>query len=111
MRCVSDNASRTSRIKKSLAGRSLRQTEVEKDDVILVRQLQILRFDVAMNDWRLVRVKIRKRIEKLICPEHHPANRERLLSNLQPFREIVSRDVLHYEILLFAFTEMIRYLR
>jgi hypothetical protein len=56
-------------------------------------------------------MQIRKRIEKLVRPEHHPAQRERLLSSFETFRKIVTRNMLHHEILLFTLAEMVANLR
>src|SRR6185503_12326802 len=64
-----------------------------------------------MNDRRLVRVQIRQCVEELVGPEHHPADRKWFLRRFEPFCEILAGDVFHHQVLLFAFTKMIAYLR
>lgn len=112
MRRVSEDASRR------LAGittvrvrRILGQPEIKQDDVVLVRELQILRLDVTVDDRRLVRVQVSKRVEKLIRPEHHPAYGERLIRGLKPRRKVVARDVFHHEILISAVNKVVADLR
>src|SRR6185503_13565369 len=61
---------------RSLRGCAFRQSEIQKDDVIALSYLQILRLDVAMNDRRLVRVQIIERIEQLVSPVQHFILRE-----------------------------------
>ena len=87
MRSVADDAPGTASVgDMRLSGRRLRQAEIEKDDVILVSEFEILRLDVAMDDRRLVGVQIRKRVEKLISLEHDPADRKRFLRDLEALR-------------------------
>src|SRR5215207_5453373 len=111
MRSVADNAAGTPRVRDmGLSGRGLRKPKIEKDYMILVGQLQVLGFDIAVDDRRFMRVQIRKCVQQLVGPEHYPAYRERLACALEPLGKIVTRDVFHHEVLLFAFTEMIAHL-
>src|SRR5690606_34403851 len=85
--------------------------KVQENDVILIRQLQVLRLDIAMDDRRLMRMKVSQGVKQLVCPEHHPADGKRLIRGLEPRRKIVTRDVFHHEILIAAINEMVADLR
>src|SRR5688572_21160304 len=63
-----------------------------------------------MDDRRLMRMQIVKRVEQLVRPEHHPAQRERLSGVLAAFIEVVTRDVFHHEKLAVRFDKMIDHL-
>ena len=79
--------------------------------MILIRQLQVLWLDIAMDDRRLMRMKVRQSVQQLIRPEHYPTDGKRLISGLKPRRKIVTRDVFHHEILIAAINKMVADLR
>src|SRR5512141_3128043 len=56
-------------------------------------------------------MEVRECVKQLVGPEHHPAYRKWSSSCLKPFREIVARDMLHHEILLPVFGEMVAHFR
>jgi hypothetical protein len=79
--------------------------------MILIRQLQILRFDVAVYDRGLVRVKVRKCVKELVRPEHSPAQRKGFPGGFEPFGKVVAGYMFHYQELIVALREVIAYLR
>ncbi len=62
-----------------------------------IRQLQVLRLDVAVNDRRILRVQVCQRIEELVGPFENLVGVNRLPRALHHGREVVARNVLHDE--------------
>src|ERR1051325_1764519 len=70
-------------------------------------QLQILRFNIAVNNRRLLRVQIVERIEQLVGPLHHVVQGKRAALLLEHLFQVRAGDKLHDEKLPGPFREVV----
>src|ERR1043166_1360051 len=86
---------------------SLREPEIQQDDLPAASQLKILRLDVAMDNWRVLRVQIIERVEQLISPGQNLVGRKRSLFAGRHLRQVLAGNELHHEKLSVAFREVV----
>src|ERR1700690_1702355 len=75
------------------------------------RDLEIARFDIAVNDGWLLSVKIIERIRKLMRPTEHFTFRKKsfFAARIQHHRpQVFARDVVHHEIIAWPIRKEIR---
>src|SRR5688500_4583097 len=67
----------------------LREAEIQQNHLPARSRLQILWFDVAVDDRRFLGVQVVQRVEQLICPGHHFSSGKRSASLTELLRKVI----------------------
>src|SRR4051794_11398289 len=90
-----------------MARRSLRQTEIEEDNLPFRRELQILRLDIAMDDGRLLCVQVIQSVQQLVRPIQDLRDGKRCPTLFQLLKEVFAWNELHHEKLALLVREVV----
>src|SRR5439155_22556681 len=83
------------------------QSKVEQSNLGVRRKLQIVWFDIAMDDLTIARVQVDKRIKQLIGPGNHVVLWKRPRSSDNNRSQVDARDKLHHQERSVTFGEVI----
>src|SRR3989442_6706127 len=83
------------------------ETKIQQNDLSSGGEFQVLRFDIAVNDLRVLRMQIIERIKQLVRRGKDLIRRKRSAPLSANRRQIVSCDVLHHEKLSVTFRKVV----